>query len=149
MNRLGIIFFALFFSILYTGSPTQAAKVGAPAPAFTAKDSLGKTHKLSEMKGHFVVLEWHNQGCPYVVSQYKGKMEGLQAKWTKKGVLWFSVISSVAGKQGHVDAAQANQDVKEHQAHPTATFMDTDTVIARAYGAKTTPHMFVINPRGS
>ena len=94
------------------------------------------------------MLEWHNQNCPFIVSQYKGKMQKLQAKWTKKGVKWFSVISSAAGMEGSVDADGANADVKATGSHVTATFMDSDGTIGRAYGAKTTPHMFVINPKG-
>ena len=146
MKRLCVYISAFVF--LIWASAAQAAKVGGPAPGFTATDSLGKTHKLSEYKGRFVVLEWHNAGCPYVVSQYKGKMQRLQKKWAKKGVLWFSVISSAPGKQGAADAAEANEDVKKHRAFPAATFLDSKGTIARAYQAKTTPHMFVINPKG-
>jgi len=138
----------LLLSIFIPLSAATAAKVGSSAPAFTATDSLGKVHKLSDYRGRYVVLEWHNQDCPFVVSQYKGKMQRLQKKWTKKGALWFSVISSAPGKQGHVDVVQANLDVKHHHAYSTATFMDSEGKIAHAYDAKTTPHMFVINPKG-
>jgi len=147
MKRLAFYFFTAFI-FLGLGSIILAVPVGKSAPEFTATDSNGKAHKLSELKGKFVVLEWHNQDCPFVVSQYKGKMEALQKKWTKKGVIWFSVISSASGKEGSVTPAQANEDVQKHGASPTATLMDSDGNVAHAYDAKTTPHMFVINPQG-
>jgi len=133
---------------LSLGSLAQAAKVGDAVPAFTGTGSDGKTYNLSDFKGKWVVLEWHNQNCPFVVSQYKSKMEKLQAKWTKKGVVWFSVVSSAPGAEGAVTADEANADVKAHNAHVTATLLDSNGVIGHAYGAKTTPHMFVINPDG-
>jgi peroxiredoxin len=125
-----------------------AVKAGESAPDFKAKDSYGKNRKLSDYRGKFVVLEWHNKDCPFVQSQYKGKMEKLQQEWTKKGVVWFIVNSSAPGKDGYVTAAKANLDVKRHGAVPTAALMDPAGVIGRAYGAKTTPHMFVIDPKG-
>ena len=126
-----------------------AAKVGDPAPDFAATDSHGKTHKLSELKGKWVVLEWHNQNCPFVVSQYsKGKMQRLQEKWTRKGVQWFTVISSAPGKEGYAEATAANDDVKKQGAHVTAVFLDPKGELGHAYEAKTTPHMFVIDPKG-
>jgi peroxiredoxin len=133
---------------LSLGSLAQAAKVGDAAPAFTGAGSDGKTYNLSDFKGKWVVLEWHNQNCPFVVSQYKSKMEKLQDKWTKKGVVWFSVVSSAPGAEGSVTADEANADIKTHNAHPTAILLDSNGVIGKAYEAKTTPHMFVINPDG-
>jgi peroxiredoxin len=127
-----------------------AAEVGKPAPDFTAVDSNGKVHKLPDLKGKFVVLEWHNQDCPFVKSQYgNGKMQRLQEKWTKKGVQWFTVISSAPGKEGYVEATGANQDVKQTKAKVTAVFLDPKGTMGVAYGAKTTPHMFVIDPKGT
>jgi peroxiredoxin len=139
---------ALGILALSLGSLAQAASTGAAAPAFTGTGSDGKTYNLSDYAGKWVVLEWHNQDCPFVKSQYVGKMQKLQAKWTKKGVVWFSVISSAPGAEGAVTADEANTDVKEHNAHVTATLLDSTGVIGHAYGAKTTPHMFVINPQG-
>jgi peroxiredoxin len=133
---------------LSLSSLCYAAKVGDAAPSFTGTGSDGKTYNLSDFKGKWVVLEWHNAQCPFVVSQYKSKMEKLQAKWTKKGVKWFSVISSAPGAEGAVTADEANADVKEHNAHVTATLLDSNGTIGHAYKAKTTPHMFVINPQG-
>jgi peroxiredoxin len=133
---------------LSLASLAQAAKVGVSAPSFTGTGSDGKAYQLSDFKGKWVVLDWHNQSCPFVKSQYQGKMQKLQAKWTKKGVIWFSVISSASGKEGSVTADEANTDVKEHKARLTATLMDSNGVIGHAYEAKTTPHMFIINPQG-
>ena len=138
------------FALVLTGLATTvlAATVGDPAPDFTATDSYGKMHKLADLKGKYVVLEWHNQNCPFVKSQYKGKMQKLQDKWTKKGVMWFTVISSAPGMEGYVEATAANKDVQDKKAHVTAVFLDPKGTLGHAYGAKTTPHMFVIDPKG-
>ena len=141
-------FFALALIILGNSSLGHAATVGDPAPDFTAIDSNGKEHKLADSKGKYVVLEWHNQSCPFVVSQYKGKMEKLQAKWVRKGVQWFAVISSAPGMEGYAEATQANSDMNSHHAHLTAVFLDPKGNLGHAFGAKTTPHMFVIDPKG-
>lgn len=126
-----------------------AAKVGDPAPDFTATDSNGKTHHLADYKGKYVVLEWHNQGCPYTRKHYaSGNMQQLQKEWTNKGVVWFTVISSAPGTQGYVAAADENEYVKEMKAVPTAVLLDPDGTLGHLYAAKTTPHMFIINPSG-
>ncbi len=139
---------ALAVAALSFAGAAQAAKVGNPAPDFTGTGSNLKQYKLSDLRGKFVVLEWHNQNCPFVVSQYKGKMQKLQAKWTGKGVLWFTVISSAPKKEGYVQAPQATEDLQKTGAHVTAALLDPKGRIGRAYGAKTTPHMFVIDPKG-
>jgi len=133
---------------LALASSALAAAVGELAPDFTATDSYGKIHKLADLRGKYVVLEWHNQDCPFVKSQYKGKMQKLQDKWVKKGVEWFTVISSAPGMEGYVEATAANQDVKNKKAHVTAVFLDPRGTLGHLYGAKTTPHMFVIDPKG-
>jgi len=105
--------------------------------------------KLSDYKGKFVVLEWHNKDCPFVKAQYgKGKMQNLQAKWTAKGVVWLRMISSAPGKEGYLTAEQARESATEQGAKATDTLLDPEGVVGQAYGAKTTPHMFVINPKG-
>jgi len=134
--------------LLFAG-PAVAQKVGAPAPAFEATDSNGQLHKLSEDRGKFVVLEWHNNGCPYTRKHYQsGNMQRLQKEWTAKGVAWFTVISSAPGKQGYVTADQENAYLKQMGASPTAALLDPQGTVGKLYGAKTTPHMFVINPAG-
>jgi len=126
-----------------------AARVGEPAPNFTATDSNGKAHSLSSYRGKFVVLEWHNQGCPYTKKHYdSGNMERLQKEWTQKGVVWFTVISSAPGTQGYVTAEQENDYMRRMNAAPTAALLDPTGDLGHLYGAKTTPHMFIINPDG-
>jgi peroxiredoxin len=135
-----------FFSIAIYA---QTAKVDAPAPDFTATDSLGQTHSLDRYHGKYVVLEWHNQGCPFTRKHYvSGNMQDLQKEWTAKGVVWFTVISSAPGTQGYVTSAQENDYLANMHAAPTAALLDPDGKLGRLYNAKTTPDMFVIDPQG-
>jgi peroxiredoxin len=130
-------------------SPALAAKVGELAPNFTATDSHGKTQKLSDYKGKLVVLEWHNQSCPYTRKHYEsGNMQRLQKEWTGKGVVWFTVISSGTGKQGYVTADEENAYLAKQQASPTAALLDPKGEVGHLFSAKTTPHMFVIDTNG-
>lgn len=127
-----------------------AVKVGDPAPGFTSVDSNGKQQKLTDYKGKYVVLEWHNQGCPYTKKHYdSGNMQRLQKEWTAKGVIWLTVISSAPGKQGFVTPAQENEYVKKMNAVPTAVLMDPAGTLGRLYDAKTTPQMYIIDPKGT
>ena len=127
-----------------------APVVGQPAPAFTATDSHGRKVSLADLKGKYVVLEWHNQGCPYVKKHYdSGNMQHLQKELTGKGAVWLTVISSAPGKQGHVTAAEEDAYLHEHGAAPTAVLFDDDAAVAKLYGAKTTPHMFLIDDKGT
>lgn len=145
------ILFGAVAALLFVGAaPVQAApKIGEPAPAFTATDSNGKTHNLSDFKGKIVVLEWTNAECPYVVKHYDSKnMQGLQEKYTGQDVVWLTVNSSAEGKQGHVTAEAANALIAEQGAKQTAFILDADGTIGKAYDAKTTPHMFVIDKEG-
>ena len=141
--------FALVATALMLSTSAWAAKSGDAAPAFALKDSNGKEHSLAQYKGKTVVLEWLNHGCPYVVKHYSsGNMQKLQKQYTDKGVVWLSVISSAPGKQGASSSEEANKAIEEHKAAPTAVLFDSDGEVGKAYGAKTTPHMFVINPAG-
>jgi peroxiredoxin len=125
-------------------------RVGAPAPNFTATDSRGQTETLSSFHGKYVVLEWHNQGCPYTRKHYvSGNMQALQKEWTAKGVVWFTVISSAPGQQGYVTSSEENAYLAKMHADPTAVLMDPEGKIGRLYDAKTTPQMIVINPSGN
>ncbi len=137
-------------AILLVAVAALAVKVGDPAPGFTAVDSNGKQQKLSDYKGKYVVLEWHNQGCPYTKKHYdSGNMQRLQKEWTEKGVVWLTVISSAPGKQGFVTPAQENEYLKQMKAEPTAVLMDPAGTLGRLYDAKTTPHMYIIDPKGT
>ena len=122
---------------------------GETAPEFKGTDSNGKTETLAQYRGKYVVLEWANQGCPYERKHYEsGNMEALQKQWTGKGVVWLSVISSAPGQQGFVSPAEENDYLRKMKAAPTAAVLDPTGTIGRLYGAKTTPHMFVIDPHG-
>jgi len=138
---------ALTFTI--STLPVLAVIPGTTAPDFKGTDSTGAKHTLSEYRGKFVVLEWANQGCPYDRKHYlSGSMESQQRDWTAKGVIWLSVISSAPGEQGYVTPAQENTYLKTMHAAPTAALLDPDGTIGRLYEAKTTPHIFVIDPTG-
>lgn len=136
------------------GCKSASAEMGDPAigeaaPAFTAVDSNGKSHKLADFAGKYVVLEWLNHGCPYVKKHYGAKnMQAMQAEFAAKDVVWLSIISSSEGKQGYSTPEQANADVTAHGAKPTAVLLDPKGEVGKLYGAKTTPHMFVVNPEG-
>jgi len=126
-----------------------AAKVGQKAPDFTCLASDGKEYRLSDFKGKFVVLEWHNQGCPFVRKHYEsGNMQKLQSVWRGKGVVWLSVISSAKGKEGYVTPEEESAYLKEKKASPTAVLLDSEGKLGHLYAAKTSPHMFVVNPEG-
>jgi hypothetical protein len=128
---------------------TAAVNAGDAAPDFIAIDSNGKTEKLSDYKGKWVVLEWTNSGCPFTRKHYSsGNMQNLQKQWTGKGVVWFSVLSSAPGKEGYMTAADENAYLRDKGAAPTAALMDPKGDLGHLYGAKATPHMFVINPKG-
>jgi peroxiredoxin len=144
--------FFLSLGVLATLAVTlvaYAVRVGNAAPDFTGTDSNGKTQKLSEYHGKYVVLEWTNNGCPYTQKHYEsGNMQALQKEWTAKGVVWLTVLSSATGEQGYMTASQENAYVSKEHAAPTAVILDPTGVIGHAYEAKTTPHMFVIDPSG-
>ncbi|TRW18051.1 redoxin domain-containing protein [Glacieibacterium frigidum] len=135
---------------LVLAAPAFAVTVGQPAPAFTATDSNGKVHRLADFKGKPVVLEWTNSGCPFVKKHYgAGNMQETQAAATKAGAVWLTVNSGAPGKQGHVDAKGANAEVAANKAKPTAYLLDPTGAIGRAYDAKTTPHIYVIDAKGN
>jgi peroxiredoxin len=148
LSRYSGLVLAAVASLALSGV-AQQARVGAPAPEFKATDSQGKTEMLDQFHGKYVVLEWHNQGCPYTRKHYvSGNMQALQKEWTAKGVAWFTVISSAPGQQGYVTPAQENDYVAKMLAAPTAVLLDTFGTVGRLYNAKTTPEMFVIDPTG-
>jgi alkyl hydroperoxide reductase subunit AhpC len=149
MRRL-ILLAALVLLTLCAGLPKiWAAKVGEAAPEFTATASNGNTVHLADYRGKYVVLEWHNNGCPYVGKHYKsGNMQRLQKEWTGRGVIWFTVLSSAAGKQGYATAGEENDYLVKMQASPTAALLDPSGEIGHLYDAKTSPQMVVIDPKG-
>ena len=129
--------------------PALSLSPGTQAPDFKGTDSNGVTHTLSQYRGKYVVLEWANKGCPYEQKHYlSGNMEALQKEWTSKGVIWLSILSSAPGEQGNVTPAEENQYLKTMHAAPTAAILDPTGTIGHLYQAKTTPHIFVIDPTG-
>ncbi|MCC6963171.1 MAG: thioredoxin family protein [candidate division Zixibacteria bacterium] len=157
LTKIGIVSLVLALiaglaAIAQTG--TQDVAIGGvaidqPAPDFTLKDLDGKEYKLSSFKGKYVVLEWVNFDCPFVKKHYSsGNMQALQAEATKKGVIWLSICSSAPGKQGHFPIADLKKRIATEKAVPTAYLIDENGVVGKLYGAKTTPHMFVIDSIG-
>jgi peroxiredoxin len=143
----------LLFTILTCAAASFAfadeVKVGSAAPAFTLKDTSGKEHSLADFRGKYVVLEWFNEGCPFVQKHYKsGNMQKLQKEYTGKDVVWLSINSSAEGEQGHVTPESAPKTVKEWNMDNTKILLDHDGKVGRMYGARTTPHMYVIDPEG-
>ena len=126
-----------------------AAKVGSPAPAFSATATTGKTASLGDYAGKVVVLEWTNHECPYVRKHYEsGNMQALQREATGQGVTWLTIISSAPGEQGYVSAGQADELTKTRDAAPTVVLLDPTGVVGKMYGATNTPHMYVIDRAG-
>lgn len=141
---------ALALTALLVTLSAFAIAPGTPAPDFRGTDANGNTQTLSQYRGRFVVLEWANQGCPFDRKHYlSGSMEALQREWTAKGVIWLSVISSAPGEQGYVTPAEEREYLQKMHAAPTAAILDPTGKIGRLYAAKTTPHMFVIDPAGT
>lgn len=137
-------------AILVTAGMAHAnPEVGVEAPDFTLPASDGSEVTLSGLRGRFVVLEWLNHGCPYVKKHYKaGNMQALQKRYTDKGVAWYSIVSSAPGKQGHGTADEAASEATDKGSQATAVLLDPNGAVGRRYGAKTTPHMFVVGPDG-
>ena len=142
-----IVLITLFTA--FSMAANARVSVNQPAPDFTAVDSNGKEHRLSDFKGKTVVLEWTNHDCPYVRKHYdSGNMQALQKTSTGKGIVWLSIISSAPGKQGHVSGAEANRLTSSRNAAPTAVLLDESGEIGGLYGAITTPHMYIIDEGG-
>jgi peroxiredoxin len=127
----------------------EVPPVGTAAPDFSLKDTKGQSHSLSQYKGKTVVLEWFNPECPFVKKHYgSDNMQKLQKEFTDKGVVWLTIDSSAEGMEGYITADQANKIMTQWKTHQTALLLDPDGVAGKAYGAKNTPDMIVINPEG-
>ena len=139
----------LIASLTLFTSLQAAVETGATAPAFTVLDSTGAERSLSDFAGKYVVLEWTRHNCPFVVKYYEnGDMQALQKELTAVGVVWLQVASSAKGKTGYLTAAEMEAVRKSTSTHSTATLLDSNGKMGRAYGARATPHMFLINPEG-
>lgn len=145
MRRFSVVTVALLAFTL----TAWALRVGDPAPDFTGTDSQGQSHKLSEYRGKYVVLEWTNNGCPFTKKHYtSGNMQALQKEWTGKGVVWLTILSSAPGAQGYMTASDENAYMASEHAAPTAAILDPTGAIGHQFEAKTTPDMIVIDPQG-
>jgi peroxiredoxin len=146
MKRLAMLF--ALSAALVTAS-AMAATVGKPAPDFTLSDLQGKPVKLADYKGKFVVLEWVNPECPFVEKHYSSaNMQGLQKDAARKQVTWLTINSTNASHSEYKSPAEMDKWMKEQKAAPAATLLDKDGKVGKLYGAKTTPHMYIINPQG-
>ena len=149
INSIGLAMALGLASTLAVGTVHAAPEVDAPAPEFSGLTTSGETVSLADLKGKTVVLEWTNHDCPYVRKHYgSNNMQALQKETTADGVVWLSVISSAPGTQGYVEAAEADELTASRDASPTAVILDPEGTIGKAYAARTTPHMYVIDPDG-
>lgn len=128
---------------------TAAPSVGQTAPDFSLTDTAGKTVRLSDFKGKHVVLEWVNPGCPYVRKHYhSANMQGTQKETTGKGVVWLAINSTETASHDYLEPKRLASWMSEQKAAPTLTLMDVEGTVGQAYGARTTPHMYIVNPQG-
>ncbi len=141
----------LFTALAARPAPaSEPAAVDTPAPAFTLRDANGGTHSLDEFQGKFVVLEWVNFDCPFVRKHYgSGAMQDLQRTMTARGIVWLSICSSAPGKQGYFEGDELKERIATEHSSPTAYLLDPEGTVGKLYNAKTTPHMFVIDPKGT
>lgn len=147
--KLSLLLLSAAALVAGAAAVTAAPQTGAAAPNFTLVDTNGQTHSLADFKGKTVVLEWTNHECPFVVKHYSGKnMQNLQKKWTGQGVVWLQIVSSAPGAQGFVNASQGNELRKTAGHAATAMLLDPEGTVGKLYNARTTPHMYVINPQG-
>jgi glutathione peroxidase-family protein len=145
IRKIVVLFLVMLSVIAYS----QEAKLNELAPNFKLVDSNNKEHSLSDFKDKVVVLEWINFDCPFVQKHYNSKnMQSLQLKYTKQDVIWLTVCSSNKGKQGNFNNDEINKKIKNHNAKMTAYLVDADGKVGKMYGAKTTPHMYIINKDG-
>ncbi len=144
-----LVFTAVAAAALLALPVSAAPVVGKPAPNFKLADANGKAVTLSDFRGKTVVLEWHNPGCPFVKKHYGGNMQKTQAAAAKDGVVWLTINSGAPGKQGHMSGAEAKALVAKVGAKPAAYLLDPRGVVGKAYDAKTTPHMYIIDAKGT
>lgn len=137
-------------SMLAANAVSADVEVGTLAPDFSLSDSTGANHSLSDHTGEIVVLEWINPECPFVRKHYdSNNMQGLQKTYTEQGITWFSIDSSAPGKQGYLSAEEANAWKKTQNGAQTAVLLDPNGEVGRLYGAKTTPHMYIVDAQGT
>jgi peroxiredoxin len=149
MNHRHRLILRTCFLLVFIAS-AFAVKIGDPAPGFTVVDSNNHQQHLSDYKGKYIVLEWHNRDCSAVKKHYEsGNMQRLQKDLTAKGVVWLTIVSAVPGTPGFVTPSQETEYIKTNGAAPTAALLDMGGSVGRLYGVKMTPEMFVIAPDGN
>ena len=149
MQRRSFLSAAAAAAILMQGHAMAApAVVGQSAPGFTLTDTAGKPVRLADFKGKTVVLEWNNPGCPFVRKHYQGNMQSLQKEAAAQGVVWLAINSTETASGDYLSPTQLARWMQDKQAAPTATLMDEDGVVGKAYGARVTPHMYIVNAQG-
>lgn len=149
MYRIPAALIAVAILLAATPSVHAQAAVGQPAPSFTVNDATGKPVTLADFKGKHVVLEWTNPGCPFVQKHYDGgNMPATQKAAGDKGVVWLSMVSTAKSHQDYASPAELTAWQKSKGAAPTATLMDTDGKVGRLYAARTTPHLYIVDPAG-
>lgn len=126
-----------------------ATTVGQPAPGFTLDDTTGKPVRLADFRGRTVVLEWTNPGCPFVRKHYQGNMQGLQKAAAAQGVAWLTINSTETASGDYLTPTQLARWMADRQAAPAATLMDEDGTVGKAYGARVTPHLYILDARGT
>jgi len=152
-NRLPVMLSTLASAVLalvLAGPATADLQIGAPAPEFSLPGADGRQHALGEYHGSFVVLEWTNHECPFVRKHYgSGNMQKIQKEATSDDVVWLSIVSSAPGEQGYVSPEEANALTRDRNASPSAVLLDPEGNVGQLYGARTTPHMYIVDPRGT
>jgi hypothetical protein len=142
--------FAAVLALLAAPALADGPAIGKPAPDFVGVDSKGQKVRLADLKGKVVVLEWTNHGCPFVRKHYNsGNMQKVQGAAREQGVVWLSIVSSAPGEQGHVVGAEADKLTADRNAKPSHVLLDPNGQIGRLYGARVTPHMYIVGKDGA
>lgn len=145
-----LVIAAALFAMTFAGTAIAKPEIGRAAPDFSLPDTNGGERKLSDYRGSYVVLEWTNHDCPFVRKHYGSEnMQSLQKEATSDGVTWLSIISSAPGEQGHVSASEANDLTRSRGAVPSAVLLDPEGTVGKLYDARTTPHMYIVDPNGT
>lgn len=143
-------FMALILFLCPASIAQASVQIGEAAPDFTLSDSDGNEHKLSDLLGRTVVLEWTNHECPYVIKHYdSGNMQSTQKQATDMGAVWLTIVSSAKGKQGYMTPEESRMLMEKQNTNANARLLDASGEVGKLYGAKTTPHMYIIDAAGT
>lgn len=149
MSRHLIKLISLTFALILSAAAHAALTPGQQAPDFSLRGIDGNTVSLSDYRGKYVVLEWFNSECPFVQKHYEsGNMQGLQSKYTAKGVVWLGINSTNPQHSNYRDPARSAEVLAQWKSKPSAFALDPSGVVGREYGARTTPHMYIVDPKG-